>query len=295
MVTTRWDVQGLVTLASEIACELCRVPTIPVSDWGERAASSLRLMSDRSPVLVGLGRYDSEGGLAALEVSGIGWPGARERFSSSRLLDPDRGGWSQSGEFGQACDSERVLVSSMAERAREDWRSLGVVELVHCSMALWASRPRRRAVVIAGMTQEERGEASARALLLASLLPILADRAASAFGLEKPIDAGLRLTPREEEVLELLMVGRSIKQIAAVIGRSPHTVHDHVKSLHTKLGAKSRGELVARGLGHIGVERCGEVPLGRPEMRVTPATASMRLPAVVERTSVSVERERSQR
>jgi hypothetical protein len=31
-----------------------------------------------------------------------------------------------------------------------------------------------------------------------------------------------------------------------------YTVHDHVKSLHKKLNANNRGQLVARALGHLG-------------------------------------------
>ena len=42
-----------------------------------------------------------------------------------------------------------------------------------------------------------------------------------------------------------------MREIADALERSPHTVHDHVKSLHRKLNASSRGELIARTLGHV--------------------------------------------
>ncbi|MCC6623516.1 MAG: hypothetical protein IT385_19805 [Deltaproteobacteria bacterium] len=42
--------------------------------------------------------------------------------------------------------------------------------------------------------------------------------------------------------------GLSEKQIAAELGMSPHTVHDHVKRLHLRFGVQSRGELIARAL-----------------------------------------------
>ncbi|MEL6741849.1 MAG: helix-turn-helix transcriptional regulator, partial [Planctomycetota bacterium] len=73
------------------------------------------------------------------------------------------------------------------------------------------------------------------------------------------------LTAREQEVLEKLTLGMSVREIAETIGRSPHTVHDHVKSLHRKLNATSRGELVARALGYIDAQgRTAEAkaPLG---------------------------------
>ncbi len=59
------------------------------------------------------------------------------------------------------------------------------------------------------------------------------------------------LTNREQEVLDQLVLGHSVKEISEALGRSPHTIHDHVKSLHRKLNANSRGELVAKALGHI--------------------------------------------
>jgi len=62
------------------------------------------------------------------------------------------------------------------------------------------------------------------------------------------------LTQREQIVLEQLTLGLSVRQIADELGRSPHTVHDHVKSLHRKLNASSRGELVARALGHTAID-----------------------------------------
>jgi len=295
MGTARWDVQDLVFLASEITCSLCRAPSIPVSNWGERVASSLRPASERGPVLAGISVHGPDGSARALESAGAGWPGARERFLTARLLDPRRGGWGHHGDLHGAAQSQTILVSSLPEKALEDWRSLGAVEVIRCSVPIAESRPERRVTVIVGASEAERENTLARSLLLTSLLPIIAERAALAFGWSRPIGSSERLTPREEVVLELLMQGQSIKQIAGTLDRSPHTVHDHVKSLHTKLGARNRGELVARGLGHVGGE-CAAADRGpareRPETRVMPASASMRLPRVVERAHVSLKNSR---
>lgn len=59
------------------------------------------------------------------------------------------------------------------------------------------------------------------------------------------------LTDREQSVLELLIEGHSVRVIAEQLGRSTHTIHDHVKNLHRKIGASSRGELIALALGHL--------------------------------------------
>lgn len=78
-------------------------------------------------------------------------------------------------------------------------------------------------------------------------LPMLGRKAERALGASS--SAGRWLSDREYEILRLLARGMSVRAIADQIGRSPHTVHDHVKSLHRKLGARNRGQLIARALG----------------------------------------------
>ncbi|MFI4917409.1 MAG: LuxR C-terminal-related transcriptional regulator [Phycisphaerales bacterium JB060] len=52
------------------------------------------------------------------------------------------------------------------------------------------------------------------------------------------------LTAREMIVLEKLIDGGSVAEIAQQLGRSRYTVHDQVKSLHRKLGVRTRAALV---------------------------------------------------
>jgi two-component system, NarL family, nitrate/nitrite response regulator NarL len=54
------------------------------------------------------------------------------------------------------------------------------------------------------------------------------------------------LTPRENEVLQLLALGLPNKIIAARLGVSEHTIKFHVNAIMTKLGAQSRTEAVVR-------------------------------------------------
>lgn len=88
-----------------------------------------------------------------------------------------------------------------------------------------------------------------------AVLPHLADAAdrAAALGADGP--PVKTLTPKEVAILDLLIDGMSVAEIAEKLGRSPHTVHDHVKSLHHKLGVRRRGHLVSRALGHIAADR----------------------------------------
>jgi DNA-binding CsgD family transcriptional regulator len=79
-------------------------------------------------------------------------------------------------------------------------------------------------------------------------------------------DAGSRqpsLTNRERECLQLVAVGHSDQEIAAVFGRSFNTVHSHVESLRTKLRARSRAHLVLKAT-MAGLIPVGGLPLSAP-------------------------------
>jgi DNA-binding NarL/FixJ family response regulator len=66
----------------------------------------------------------------------------------------------------------------------------------------------------------------------------------------RPVPAGHAepLTPREQEVLELLAQGLSNKLIAARLGISDHTAKFHVNAILGKLGAQSRTEALAQAV-----------------------------------------------
>jgi DNA-binding CsgD family transcriptional regulator len=59
------------------------------------------------------------------------------------------------------------------------------------------------------------------------------------------------ITEREQEVVDLLCMGHSVPEISKKLKRSIHTIHDHIKKIHYKLGINNRGELVGRALGVI--------------------------------------------
>lgn len=56
------------------------------------------------------------------------------------------------------------------------------------------------------------------------------------------------LSDRQRLVLDGLCGGMAEKEIAGELGLSQHTVHDHVKELHRRFGARSRGELLVKAL-----------------------------------------------
>jgi DNA-binding NarL/FixJ family response regulator len=53
-----------------------------------------------------------------------------------------------------------------------------------------------------------------------------------------------RLTPRETDLLKAFAEGKSYKEAALVLGISPHTVGNHVKSIYRKLEVNSRSEAI---------------------------------------------------
>jgi DNA-binding NarL/FixJ family response regulator len=54
-----------------------------------------------------------------------------------------------------------------------------------------------------------------------------------------------QLTPREREILLLLLAGESEKQIAAQLSRSINTVHTFVRQIYRQYEVSSRGELMS--------------------------------------------------
>jgi len=64
--------------------------------------------------------------------------------------------------------------------------------------------------------------------------------------LPDPAPATPALTARQQEVLDRLVAGRSVKQVAYDLNLSPHTVNDHVKKIYRHYGVKTRAALLRR-------------------------------------------------
>jgi DNA-binding NarL/FixJ family response regulator len=61
-----------------------------------------------------------------------------------------------------------------------------------------------------------------------------------------PREVAPDLTRREQEVLDCLGQGMQVKSIARVLGITQETCRGYVKSLHSKLGARSQLEAVVK-------------------------------------------------
>lgn len=78
-----------------------------------------------------------------------------------------------------------------------------------------------------------------------SAVAVIVDAARSSEVAAMLVDA-YGLTRRQREVLSLLLLGRSMTQIARDLGISEHTVNDHRKAIYARTGVTSRSELAAR-------------------------------------------------
>ncbi|MEM7570345.1 MAG: response regulator transcription factor [Pseudomonadota bacterium] len=64
-------------------------------------------------------------------------------------------------------------------------------------------------------------------------------------------DDGVRLTPRQTDVLKLLAEGKSNSEIAGELGMSPNTVRIHVSSIFRALNVDNRTQAALWARGHL--------------------------------------------
>ena len=249
-----------IELAATITEAVCTLPAVATVGWCDQAASRLQAFRPSVLAAVTIAQIDEHGELSRVFATGA----AGERREAEHLerlrLRYEHGaaplGWTlgDPAKWGGA-RAERLttLRSFPLWRASEPgrfWASLGATELL-IGAARVASCERGSVVLVeCGLPASEVPFEDADPAVLRATLGPLANKAALAFG-EGLGSLAQALTVREQEVLDHLTLGKSVKEIAAELMRSPHTVHDHVKSLHRKLNASSRGELIARALGRL--------------------------------------------
>ncbi len=233
---------------------ICELPAVATQDWCDRAADCVSRLRPNAITCVTLGEIDDHGQFLRLEAMGAHPERpTHETLQGRRSLgwsldDPARNGGSA------ALLRERIPFTAFADSpSGQRWAQLGATDLMVGMAPIGDPEGTRRLAVELGASEGsprfDRGELA----ILSASLGELARRATLAFGVE-PTDPALWITPREQRILEQLTLGKTVKQIAEQMARSPHTIHDHVKSLHRKLRVKSRGELIARTLGHLSAD-----------------------------------------
>jgi DNA-binding CsgD family transcriptional regulator len=266
--------------------EACRLPAVATLDWLDRAAAVLRgvVVPSRACILIATVSPSSRtlsleaAGYAAaqgLDTSDEGNTELSVRSRAERLTD-----------LGFVVENEVVLgrIGDIIHAA--DWRTQGIGRLWQGAPAsdvlvaaspLGSVEPGRVMISMVALAEPGAEPKPGQFELLGVIHSLLVRRALVSIGETKATSARW-LTAREQEVLDLLVLGKSVRVIAEELGRSPHTVHDHVKSLHRKLDASSRGELVAKALGHApALPKPAPQAEGFAEMRPMPKQTATRL------------------
>lgn len=98
--------------------------------------------------------------------------------------------------------------------------------------------------ILDAVREVQNGAAPINSYIARKLLDRFAELAA-------PPDAGhgsYGLTPRERDILQLMVDGLIMKQIAARLGVSYHTIDTHIRNIYGKLHVSSRSSAVAKAL-----------------------------------------------
>jgi DNA-binding CsgD family transcriptional regulator len=243
---------------SRVAAEIARLPAVATPDWCEIAGRTLLQVCPDCTVSVTIVEPpQSRNSDRAMRILATGAASDHHSLASHRV-HPDSAndlGWTLADSAHPGPASRHPRVSRLRELpswsrwpvtpAGKRWAKLSIRELLCADVALPDCPDEREILVEVGSSSAMQRFDRAEPEMLSALLPILSSRASLAYGqnFTQP------LTTREQLILVELVSGASVREIAERIGRSPHTVHDHVKSLHRKLNASSRGELVSRYLG----------------------------------------------
>jgi DNA-binding CsgD family transcriptional regulator len=123
-----------------------------------------------------------------------------------------------------------LVIRGVALRARA-----AVVEDGPANAQARVRTPAGRWLLARGTLLGDGPDAPAAVMLEPAGSPELAPLIAEAYG----------LTSRERTVTQLIAQGHSTNEVAERLYVSPHTVHDHLKSIFEKTGVGTRGELVA--------------------------------------------------
>ena len=268
MITSKLNVAHLSTCA-RTAARISHLPGVATHDWCECAAKWLVSFCPDCVASVTIadtqgGREQGPGSIAVI-ASGA-W--SEHDPVPSRRVHPDTAadlGWSLAdGPGGGGKPGTHPRLAKLRDLsawsrwpvtpAGKRWSKLGVREMLVGDMVLTDGPSPRLLLVEVGSGHALQRFDRAEPEMITSVMPVLAERARLAFG----PNYSQSLTSREQMILVELVSGASVREIAEKIERSPHTVHDHVKSLHRKLNASSRGELVSRYLGFGAA--CGDEP-----------------------------------
>lgn len=123
-------------------------------------------------------------------------------------------------------------------------RLLAAADVYH---ALGEDRPHRPA-----WSRDAAGGELRRAAREGELDPVAVDAVLSAAGhaVRRKLPAPAGLTPRELDVLRLVAMGMTTKQIGADLGMTPKTAGNHIERIYQKIGVSTRAAAAMYAMSH---------------------------------------------
>ncbi len=277
------------SLTSRVMDAICRLPGVATLDWCDRAAAAIARLHHPCSVGLLLGSLDERGFVQVLTSCGVAQsqpPDAAGSSSPASAFSRAHPAAARATSLAPSEASATILERARSNYVQGEWLGWSPGDLLKNPVAVWnvlglgllsgpAESPVLRrwgalnpAEMLLGAALVQSGATACaiavevasndpafrscevQRVVLHACLPMLAQRMHCSLG--HVIDQRQKwLTAREETIVWELASGKKVPQIARELGRSIYTVHDHVKNIHRKLGAKTRGQLVARALGHL--------------------------------------------
>lgn len=154
------------------------------------------------------------------------------------LLDvglPGRSGLDIIAEVHRHAPDCRIVILTVFE---DEAKIAQAISTGACGYLLKTARPEQ---IAAAIIEASHGGSPMSPHVAAAVVKILAR-------LTKPTAPAVALSPRELDLLRLMVEGLTAKEIATRLDISIHTADTHTRNLFTKLGVHSRAAAVARAL-----------------------------------------------
>ena len=238
--------------------QIARLPSAPTFDWTTQAAKSLAQLSEHTSFGVIIAQHDRITNRLTTESTGVCIHTLNEISSEHQARCPlDRLGSSafnltpEQLTAGCVVPASTLLPKWTLSPTSDPWTANTPLQtLAAFAPIVPSTQPKTQALALLILACPSPSSLKpVNPEILAAALAAMAYKASDAIRCDST-GTPVWLTQREQVILDHLIIGRSVRAIAESIGRSPHTVHDHVKNLHRKLNASSRGQLIANALGH---------------------------------------------
>lgn len=266
----------------QTAVEICSLPAVPTHNWANLAANTLTTLSTGITAGVLIAHLDettSKIDLISAGVSETNTDNSSEPSANTLYLLDKLERLTTLGLTLPVNSCQRGLVAALTT-LQSNWQSTPIGRIfasqgyqAPCISIIPITHDHPGFVLVCALTtgptlQQPDPSKIGDDLItdMAHVVPILSMKAHTA--LAQVTNPKAWLTDREKVILDQLILGNSVRVIADTLNRSTHTVHDHVKNLHKKLNATSRGQLIAKALGHSTTQALHSTPAPNPMILV---------------------------